>query len=85
MIRTVLIHVSTLFIAICVFIYTFTVQPFIERTAVVENTIHYDLYAAAVGLSHKFGKKLVAGFKVFLIGHTVYVAGSMGIVPVTLV
>ena len=53
MIRAVLADKGSLFITLLLFIYPLTVQPFVERSAMVENTVYDDLDISLVRLFDK--------------------------------
>ena len=74
-VRTVLRHKCSLFIAFRVFINTLSIQPFIERTTVIKHTVQNDLHAPAMNLFHKLGKKPVTCFQIFLIRYTADITG----------
>ena len=46
----------------------------------VENAVQNDFHSTFVGLLHEMGQKLVAGFQIFRIRHTLNVFGRMGII-----
>ena len=72
--------IGSLFIARLVLIDPLPVQPFVKGAAVVENAVQNDFHSTFVGLLHEMGQKLVAGFQIFRIRHTLNVFGRMGII-----
>ena len=75
-IRAVLINISALFITWRIFIDPFSVQPFIERSAMIEHAVQNDFHASPVGFFHHFRKKFVACFQIFFVGDTINIAGG---------
>ena len=74
-VRTLRVHIRSLFIAFLILIYTFSVKPFVERTTVIEYSVKYNLHTTLVNLLHKPYEQLVTGLKIFLISYSVYISG----------
>ena len=80
MILTVFGLISARLIAADLLINPLPVQPFIEGTAVVEDTINDHLHAPAVYLIHKLGEKCIAGLQIFPSSRTQLILGRFRIV-----
>ena len=59
------------------------VHPFIERAAVVKNSVKYNLHAPPVHFGNKCCKETVAGLQVSLISYAVPVSYSVSIIYIT--
>ena len=71
MVGTFLCDISPFLITFHIFIDSFFVYPFIERTAMIEDAVQNHSDASSVRLFHHFGKKSVACLQIFFIGYTV--------------
>ena len=80
MIRTVCRNICPLLIPGRIFINPLSVQPFIERTTVIEYAVQNHTHSTPVCLFHQFHKKCIAGFQICRICHTCNIAGSLTVV-----
>ena len=79
-VRAVRRYVRPLGVIILGFIYPFPVHPFIERTAMVEHTVQYDLHSPPVKFFHQPYEELVAGFQVPAVGRALLVLARFGVI-----
>ena len=82
-VRTVCGNICSFFISWLILINPLTIQPLVKGTAVIKHTVQNDLHPPTVYLFHKFCKKTVAGFQIFLICHTTDVFCCMGIILIS--
>ena len=78
-VRAVRRNKSSFFIALLVFVYSFPVEPFVERAAVIEYAVEYDFYSPLVSFGNNFCEKFVAGFKILFVGNAVNVFGGKAV------
>ena len=76
LVRAVLRDESAFFVALFILIYSFSVEPFVKRTAVVEYTVEDYFHSSLVCFFYNLCKKLVACFKVLFVGYTVDISGG---------
>ncbi len=69
-----------LFVALFVEVNALPVQPFMERTAMVENAVYNHLYSQGMHLFHKAGKVLVGLFQIGFIRYPAYIFGGVAVV-----
>ena len=74
-VRTFRIYICTLVVTLLIFIYTLSIEPFIERTAMVKYTIKNYLHAPFMNLIDQLYKKSITCFKIFLAGNSVDISG----------
>ena len=82
-VRAVCRNISTFFITLLVIINSFSVHPFIKRSAVVKYTVQNHFHPSPVDLLHKFPEKFVTGLQIAFISHTADILCRMSVVPVS--
>ena len=79
-IGAVLRDVGALFIVAIALVDALPIQPFIEGSAVIENTVQQHTYAALVHLLHEMDEEFVAGLQIFLADHALNILRCLGII-----
>src|SRR5699024_12420592 len=59
-IRTVLGHIGSRFVSFLILIDSFPVQPFVERTTVIEYTVQDNLHSTLMDLLYQLDEQLIA-------------------------